>query len=82
MIAKWLDKFGHWFRNTFPSKTKEGDLVKVVLAIVLIFVFCVSIVFGILSWITGIGFGWFWVALFLAYVLYCVWLYIKINSKT
>ena len=80
MIGNLIDRFGDWLAKTFPSDSKDSGVVKFILAIVLIFVFCASVIFGILSWVIGIGFLWFWLALFLTYVLYCLWLYIKMNS--
>lgn len=80
-IRNFLEWVGSTAADLFSNGTKDNDLVIGILAILLVSLFAISIVFVLVSWITGIGFWWICLGAFILYVVYCISIRMRINKQ-
>jgi hypothetical protein len=81
-----FSKFLDWIGNTAADlltdgSNKDSGVVVGVLAIILTCLFLISVVFGCISWLTGIGFWWLWAIAFGGYLIVVLYMHVMINIR-
>jgi hypothetical protein len=80
-ICDFLDWVGNTAADLFGNGDKESDVIIGTLAIVLVCLFPISLIFGIVSLLTGIGYWWFWFAIICGYLIIVLYMRIMINIR-